>query len=131
MQMNWLGTWRMRSEAKAFLHFIEFLKTSSVLSDDEVDDALAFLDGVCEVVSEGTFILGYEGLAWCIGEKLSFEELRVFVENHCEEFAKDAGKRYFFVQSLLDNPALQQGEREELIGLMPSNYQPFLLRRFS
>ncbi|KIC36104.1 hypothetical protein RA27_22460 [Ruegeria sp. ANG-R] len=121
----------MQSETKAFSHFVEFLKSSGVLSADEVDEALAFLDGVCGVVSEGTYTLGYEGLARCIGKKLAFDEQRAFVERHFEEMGEDADARYFFAQSLIDNPTLQQNERIELIGLMPSNYQPFLLKRFS
>lgn len=121
----------MQSETKAFSHFIEFLKSRGVLSVDEVDDALAFLGGVCGVISEGTYILGYEGLARSIGKKLSFDEQKAFVESNFEELAKDADARYFFAQSLVDSPSLQQDERVELIGLMPSNYQSFLLKRFS
>lgn len=121
----------MQSGTEEFSRFIETLKSGSVLSASEIDKALAFLDGVCGVISEGTFILGYEGLARCIGEKLSFDEQKAFVQRHCEILAKDADARYFFAQSLVDNSVLQKDERVELIGLMPSNYQPFLLKRFS
>lgn len=121
----------MQLENEAFSHFIKYLKSSGVLSAAEVDETLAFLDGVCGVVSEGTYILGYEALARCIGRKLLFDEQRAFVERHAEELAKDADARYFFAQSLVDSPTLQQDERIELIGLMPSNYQPFLLKRFT
>lgn len=121
----------MQLETNEFSLFIEFLKSNGVLSVNEVDDALAFLDGVYGVASEGTYILGYEALARCIGKKLSFDEQRAFVERQIEELAKDSDARYFFAQSLLDSPTLQQDERVELIGLMPNNYQPFLLKRFS
>lgn len=121
----------MQLETNEFSLFIEFLKSNGVLSVDEVDDALAFLDGVYGIVSEGTYILGYEALARCIGKKLSFGEQKAFSEAHMEELATDVDARYFFAQSLVDNPILQQDERIELIGLMPSNYQPYLLKRFS
>jgi hypothetical protein len=121
----------MQSGTEEFLRFIEFLLSSSVLSASEIKEALAFLDGVGGVISEGTFILGYEGLARFIGKKLSFDELKSFTKKYSEVLTQDADARYFFAQSLVEKRALQQEERRVLISLMPSNYQPFLLKRFS
>lgn len=121
----------MQSGTEEFSRFIKILESGSVLSKAEIDDALTFLDGVDGVVSEGTFILGYEGLARCVGKKLSFDELKEFVENYSDVLAKDADARYFFAQSLIESSALQRVECGVLISLMPSNYQPFLLKRLT
>lgn len=121
----------MRSGIDEFSHFIEFLQSNGVLSSSEIKDALAFLDGVGGVISEGTFILGYEGLARFICKKLSFDELKSFAKKYSEVLAQDADARYFFAQSLVEKLALRQHERRVLISLMPSNYQPFLLKRLS
>ena len=120
----------MPSETEHFLSFIRFLKSEKVLCKTEIDYALSFLDGVNGVTSEGTFILGYEGLARCIGKKLSFDGLKSFAENYGDVLAQNADTRYFFAQSLVEKETLQQDERRMLIGLMPRSYQPFLLKRF-
>ncbi len=120
----------MPSETKIFSDFVDFLKMKKVLNADEVDDALSFLDGIDGVFSERTFILGYQGLAYYINNKLSLDDLKEFVSNNVEILAQDANARYFFAQSLVDQPCITEAERMTLISLMPEIYKPFLLKRF-
>ena len=40
------------------------------------------------------------------------------------------GPRFFFVQALVDNAELSEGEIKELIQCMPPNQQVFLRKRF-
>lgn len=115
----------------AFLNFVEFLVLKNIITPLETHEALSFLDGVDGIISEGTYILGYEGIARYVSGKLSFDELKIFIEENTEVLSEDADARYFFAQSLVDEPKLDWSERHILIGLMPSKYQPFLLERFS
>ncbi len=121
----------MHSETKSFSEFVDFLKMKKVLSDNEINDALSFLDGLEGILSEHTFILGYQGLAYHINRKLSFHELKNFISQNTDLLAQDAETRYFFAQSLVDAPKLTDTERATLIRLMPEIYQPFLFRRFA
>ncbi len=120
----------MHSETKIFTDFVDFLKATNVLNASEVEGALAFLDGIEGVLSERTYILGYQGLAFCINEKLSLAELQEFALSNGEILAQDGDARYFFAQALMEKKSLNEAERVKLIHLMPESYQPFLLRRF-
>ncbi len=120
----------MPSEINVFTEFVDFLEAHQILNSDDVENALSFLDGLEGVISERTFILGYEGLARYLNKKLSLVELKEFAKNHVEILAKDGDARYFFAQALMEKKDLSETERVELIYLMPRTYQPFLLRRF-
>ena len=121
----------MHSETRIFTDFVEFLKSEQNLSAGDIECALAFLDGIEGVLSERTFILGYQGLAFYLNGKLSLAELKEFALNNGDILAQDGDARYFFAQALIEKKGLNETERVELIHLMPQGYQPYLLRRFA
>lgn len=120
----------MHSEIEYFNNFVEFLIAKEVLNSSDIAEALDFVGGVEGVTSEGYFIIGYQGLARHINKQKTFSELRVFIEENVEVLKQDGDARYFFAQSLIDTPALEQDERKALIDLMPKSYQVYLIRRF-
>ncbi|MEP1422298.1 MAG: hypothetical protein ABJK59_11065 [Erythrobacter sp.] len=84
--------------------FIDFLCSQGLIERDGIDNALSHLEGIDGIVAVGDYILGYEGLARTITEKSSFERLKRFMVKNQSMLSADPERRYYFVQSLLENP---------------------------
>ncbi|AXX98892.1 hypothetical protein [Profundibacter amoris] len=120
----------MPSQAEYFKNFISTLKDQKVLNDQEIEEALKYLDGIKGVFSDKFFISGYENLAWFICKKFMVQRLKEFIKQNTEMLVQDKGARFYFVQALLEKPGITDPERKELILIAPEIYQTYLLGRF-
>jgi len=120
----------MPSVETSFASFIDFLISKDLIEKDGVADALSHLGGIDGIVAVGDYTLGYEGLAQAVTEQLSFEDLKKFVAQSDSILGADPSRRYYFFQSLLDNPALMRDEVAVLVSYAPEPYREFLSRRF-